>query len=655
MGAYEDLVARKLRFQSGKGLDVAPRDYGLFPHQRDLVEWALRRGRAAIFADTGLGKSRIQVAWADTIARETGGDVLILAPLAVAEQTVEEGESIGVKVTHARDGKDIQPGINITNYARLHRFDCSRFTGVVLDESSIIKHHTSKTLQQLLEAFERTPFKLCATATPAPNDWTELGTHAQFLGYRTQSEMLAEFFVHDGGDTGNWRLKGHAKGLFWKWVASWGALLRSPADLGHDAAAYALPPLEVTQHTVEAGSAPMEGMLFALEASSLMERRDARRASLDARVKACVLLIKNENSKLAANANGEFCDDMEERVRREPETEGGVRPGLQGEAQLTSFQEQGVSRRVHEGVLREESGEVQETNSGAAGAVQRQSTREICGMRENAGEGEVCCEGVGGEQPGRKEVAEACGCLRDFAVRLQRNDGDAEQCMRDLRLLRHERSEDVSRCGSLPHDREDSRDSVRKLQSRTWKVQGRRDEANVSCGVPVEKWLIWCDLNDEQDALERALQDEGISFVSIRGSTEEDDRLQRERDWRLGSAQVLISKSKIFGWGLNWQHCARMAFVGVTDSFEAYYQAVRRCWRFGQKRPVHVHIFASEQEGSVVANLARKEDDAKAMAESLSAETLDAVRESVLGFSRETNDYAPSVPMAIPSFLRKAA
>ena len=461
MGAYEDLVARKLRFQSGKGMDVAPRDYGLFPHQRELVEWALRRGRAAIFADTGLGKSRIQVAWADTIARETGGDVLILAPLAVAEQTVEEGESIGVKVTHARDGKDIQPGINITNYARLHRFDCSRFTGVVLDESSIIKHHTSKTLQQLLEAFERTPFKLCATATPAPNDWTELGTHAQFLGYRTQSEMLAEFFVHDGGDTGNWRLKGHAKGLFWKWVASWGALLRSPADLGHDAAAYALPPLDVTQHTVEAGSAPMEGMLFALEASSLMERRDARRASLDARVKACADLVNSDH-----------------------------RP-----------------------------------------------------------------------------------------------------------------------------------------------------------------WIVWCDLNDEADALRKAIPD----AVEIRGSDDDADKERRLHDFAHGHIRVLVTKPKIAGFGLNFQHCARMAFVGVTDSFEAYYQAVRRCWRFGQKRPVHVHIFASEQEGSVVANLARKEADAKAMAESLSAETLEAVRESVLGFSRETNDYAPSVPMAIPSFLRKTA
>lgn len=464
MGANDDylaFVAQKLRFQSGKGLDVALRDYGLFPHQSDLVRFGLRRGRAAIFAKTGLGKSRIQVAWADTVHRETGGDILILAPLAVAEQTVEEGAAIGVRVTHARDKADVRPGVNITNYARLHRFDCSRFVGVVLDESSIIKHHSSKTLQQLLESFDRTPYKLCATATPAPNDWTELGTHAEFLGYRTQSEMLAEFFVHDGGDTGTWRLKGHAKHLFWKWVASWGALIRSPADLGYDASAYNLPPLEITQHTVKVDVEPVEGLLFALEASSMMERRSARRASLDARVVACADIV---------NAD-------------------------------------------------------------------------------------------------------------------------------------------------------------------------------------MQPWVVWCDLNDEADALLDAIPD----AVEIRGSDEDEHKERCLHDFAHGRIRVLVTKPKIAGFGLNWQHCARMAFVGVTDSFESYYQSVRRCWRFGQKRPVHVHVFASEQEGAVVANLARKESDAEHMADALSAETLDAFKESVLGYSRETNEYNPAVRMSIPKFLKVAA
>lgn len=250
MSGYSDFVSAKLRSAPPAGIAADPGDYGLFPHQRHLVRYALRRGRSAVFADTGLGKSRIEVAWADTVHRHTGGDVLILAPLAVAQQTVEEAASIGVTVTHARDDSDIRPGINVTNYDRLHRFDTDRFVGVAPDESSIIKHHGSKTLALLLDAFDRTPYKLCATATPAPNDWTELGTHAEFLGVRSRAEMLAEFFVHDGGDTQTWRLKGHARQLFWRWVAGWGALVRSPADLGCDASAYALPPLTVEQHTV---------------------------------------------------------------------------------------------------------------------------------------------------------------------------------------------------------------------------------------------------------------------------------------------------------------------------------------------------------------------------------------------------------------------
>jgi superfamily II DNA or RNA helicase len=401
----------------------------------------------------------MQLAWADTVHRHTGRDVLILAPLAVAEQTAEEGASIGVKVNHAREDGDLTHGINITNYDRLHKFDTERFGGVVLDESSIIKHHNSKTLAMLMDAFNRTPYRLCATATPAPNDWTELGTHAEFLGIRSRAEMLAEYFVHDGGDTQTWRLKGHAKHLFWRWVSSWGALVRSPADLGHDASRYALPPLHVTQHTVSSGE-PVFGQLFHTEAQTLMERREARRSSLVERVRACAGIINQD---------------------RQP-------------------------------------------------------------------------------------------------------------------------------------------------------------------------WVVWCDLNAEGDALTAAIPD----AVEIRGSDDVDVKERRLHDFAHGKIRVLVTKPSIAGFGLNWQHCARMAFVGVTDSFEAYYQAVRRCWRFGQQREVNVHIFASEQEGAVVANLQRKETEARAMAESLSAETMESVRSNVLGSRRESNPYQPSAAMNLPSFLRAA-
>ncbi len=456
--SYTDFISTKLCRVPPTGIDgPVELPHGLFDFQQALVTWALRRGRAAIFADTGLGKSRMQLAWADAVNRVMGHDVLILAPLAVAAQTVEEGREIGVAVKQCRDGSEVEPGITITNYDRLHRFDTSRFGAVVLDESSVIKHHTSKTLAMLLDAFEQTPFKLCATATPAPNDWTELGTHAQFLGICSQVEMLSEYFVHDGGDTQTWRLKGHARQQFWRWVASWAALVRKPSDLGYDDARYNLPPLRVHQHTTQTNQEPAMGMLFALEANTLSERRQARRDSLEGRVKACADMV---------NADG-------------------------------------------------------------------------------------------------------------------------------------------------------------------------------------EPWIVWCDLNAEGDALRAAIP----GAVEIRGSDEPEVKEQRLIDFAAGRIRVLITKPSIAGFGLNWQHCARMAFVGVTDSWEAYYQAVRRCWRFGQKREVNVHVFASDLEGAVISNLQRKERDAKAMADSLSSETQAAVMEQVTGVTRISNPYSPDRTFEIPSWL----
>jgi superfamily II DNA or RNA helicase len=461
MSDYLDLISRKLALVPPSGIASGFSIPGsLFPHQSALTAWALRRGRAAIFADTGLGKSRMQLAWADAVRKHTKRPVLILAPLAVAAQTAQEGAELDLQVTVCRDGSESSSGINITNYDRLHRFDPSIYGGVVLDESSIIKHHSARTFQTLTEAFKDTPFRLCATATPAPNDWTELGTHAEFLGICKRQEMLAEYFTHDGGDTSVWRLKGHARGIFWRWVCSWGALIRRPSDLGFDDSAYALPPLHLHEHTVETEMAT-NGMLFAMEAQTLSERRDARRSSMADRVGDCAAII----------------------------------------------------------------------------------------------------------------------------------NGDSRA------------------------------------------------------------WVIWCDLNAEGEALRKAIP----GAVEICGADDTDTKEQRLRDFAEGRIRVLVTKPSIAGFGLNWQHCDRMAFVGVTDSFEAYYQAVRRCWRFGQKRDVHVHIFASESEGAVVANLKRKERDAVAMAEHLSAETRGAVMVEVTGSTRNTNIHNAAQTVMVPAFLRSAA
>lgn len=462
MSDYEQFVERKLATVAPSGIsggfDLPP---SLFPHQSALTSWALRRGRSAIFADTGLGKSRMELAWANAVHRYTRKPVLILTPLAVAAQTAQEAAAIGIEAYVVRDGAELRPGINITNYDRLHRFDTSVFGGVAPDESSVIKHHDAKTFKALTDAFGKTPFRLPASATPAPNDWTELGTHAEFLGICTRREMLSEYFCHDGGDTQNWRLKGHARQAFWRWVVSWGALIRKPSDLGYDDAAYALPPLHLHEHHVDV-EMPTNGMLFAVEAQTLSERREARKASLEQRVEECARIVNAERG---------------------------------------------------------------------------------------------------------------------------------------------------------------------------------------------EPWVVWCDLNDESTALTKAID----GAIEIRGSDDSDTKEDRLQAFAVGKARVLVSKPSICGWGLNWQHAARMAFVGVTDSYEAYYQAVRRCWRFGQKRPVHVHIFASKAEGAIVANLKRKEREAQAMAEALSAETRDAVMAEVTGTSRQTNLHNNSKAVSVPSWLRSAA
>lgn len=459
---YSAFIKRKLSRVPATGIATGfSVPASLFLHQSALASWALRRGRAAIFADTGLGKSRMQLAWADAVQRHTKRPVLILAPLAVAPQTVAEGVEIGVEIKHCRDGSETHGEcIVITNYDRLHRFNPEQFGGVVLDESSCIKHHDSKTLRLLLDAFQVTQFKLCATATPAPNDWTELGTHAEFLGLCTRQEMLAEFFTHDGGDTSVWRLKGHARGEFWRWVSQWGAMVRRPSDLGFDDTAYKLPPLHLHEHTVKTDM-PVNGMLFAAEAQTLSERRDARRFSVADRVKECAAIVNSDS----------------------------------------------------------------------------------------------------------------------------------------------------------------------------------------------ESWVVWCDLNAEGDALTSAIN----GAVQIAGSDPVEVKEQRLADFAAGRIRVLVSKPSICGFGLNWQHAARMAFVGVTDSFESYYQAVRRCWRFGQKREVHVHVFASSAEGAVVANLRRKERDAAAMAEALSQETRDAVMQEVTGTERQTNTHNASRSVVVPAFLKEAA
>jgi superfamily II DNA or RNA helicase len=464
--SYQDWLARKALVVVPAGFEPGDLSPALFPFQADLTRWALRHGRAALFADTGLGKTLMQLEWAWRVHVHTGAPVLILTPLAVAAQTVAEAARFGIEATLCRDAADWSPGINVTNYERLHRFEghLPGIGGVVLDESSCLKDFTSKTRTDLIERFRSVPFRLACTATPSPNDHTELGNHAEFLGVMTRSEMLASYFINDGDKANTWRLKRHAEHDFWRWVCSWAALVRKPSDLGYDDGAFALPPLVTSDvelaATVEA--AKNQGRLFVEPASTLSEQRTARRSTLQQRCEAVAALVATE---------------------------------------------------------------------------------------------------------------------------------------------------------------------------------------------PGEPWLVWCELNDESAELAKLIP----GSTEVVGSDAPESKERALLGFASGEHRILVSKPSIAGMGMNFQRCARMVFVGLSHSFEQYYQAVRRCWRFGQEREVHVYIVAHELEGGVVENVRRKHADAERMGDELSRLAGRFVRESVLGAARTHDGYAACDEMVIPQWLEVAA
>lgn len=455
MNDYKQFIASKQFNVQPSGFVADKINSHLFNYQRDLVSWALKLGKAALFTMTGTGKTFMQVEWAERVCRHTGEKVLILAPLAVSIQTVKEAEKLGIKIQLCSEQSDCIEGINITNYEKLEHFSPAEFSGIVLDESSILKSFTSATRNQLISSFSKTPYKLACTATPAPNDFMELGNHAEFLNVMSRTEMLSMFFVHDGGDTSQWRLKGHAEDKFWEWVASWAAILNEPSDLGYSNDGFQLPKLHTHESVVH--SEKTDGDLFALEAQTLEERRAARKSSFSSRVNKCAEMINGSN----------------------------------------------------------------------------------------------------------------------------------------------------------------------------------------------DIWLVWCDLNIESEALKKAIP----GAIEVKGSDTQEHKERSMVDFAQGKIRVLISKPSICGFGMNFQVCHNMAFVGLSDSFEQYFQAVRRCWRFGQKKEVHVHIITSEAEGSVLKNIKRKENDAQRMIDSMISHTRRFVQANIHQSITMSKSYAPNTKIVIPNWL----
>ena len=615
----------------------------LFPFQRASTKWALQRGRAALFLGTGLGKTACQCEWARHVEEYTGKPVLILAPLAVSHQTIGEADKIlGMEVKFANHNAEIAGrGIYITNYGKLDRFHPQIFGGVVWDESSILKHADAKTRQKLLDAFQHTPFRLACTATPAPNDYMELGGHCEALGIMKTSEMLATFFVHDGGETQKWRLKRHAEKDFWKWMASWCICAQKPSDIGFSDDGYVLPELRMHDVIVDCDCKPLTGELFAMPARTLLERKSARRLTIDDRVGFCYQLTNDSKAKSVEVVVSE----------KQNSVVGKEKAGLARDKGCNDEEDACQKKEISQGLLQEEScGRKLERKERAdlAGHLQFEEEAEICDRPEIPRGNKGGIQALGKEESTKEKGATAKKVWdNDRAIRT--DDEVTVEQVRDMRILKDEQEMAFSSLGPLPQDGESKGDTLQRMQFRVGKNEGQSSTVESSGGISREdQWIVWCGLNAEQDALAKML---GNECVSIQGSTSDEDKVRLHKLWLNGHKRVLVTKCSVFGFGLNWQHCRKMAFIGLSDSWESLYQAVRRVWRYGQARDVDVYLIISSLETAVLQNIKRKEADAQRMQAALVEHMSDLTKKSFSATARTTSDYRPTKKLELPAWL----
>lgn len=295
--SYEKFLEGKAYRSDSHGFEPIDLNPMLFPFQADIVRWACRKGRACVFADCGMGKGPIALEWASQVVKHSGGGVLIVAPLAVSNQFVREGRKFGVKVNKCKESSDVVDGINVTNYERLEKFEGMEFSGVALDESSILKNYSGKTRNKIIDMFRGVPFKLACTATPSPNDVMELANHSEWVESLDRKTMLATYFVHDGGMTSKWRLKGHAVDAFWDYVSTWAVTITKPSDLGYSDDGYKLPNLTIDKVVLESNNGFDDDRLFPVEATNLTDQRTARRNTLELKADYIAQMVNSDDAQ----------------------------------------------------------------------------------------------------------------------------------------------------------------------------------------------------------------------------------------------------------------------------------------------------------------------------------------------------------------------
>jgi hypothetical protein len=657
--SYRSFLASKRLTAPSVGIDVDPATLhpAMREHQRRITAWALKKGRAAVFADTGLGKALIAMEWAQQLGLAgLAPRTLILAPLSVAQQFVREGEKWGIPVVYARSEAEAPAtGIVTSNYERLDRFmveDTTRWPAVVLDESSILKTYTGETKRKLIARFRHTMYRLCCTATPAPNDVEELCHHADFLGVMSEQDMKATFFISKGQDqkSSRFRLKNHARKAFYSWLASWAVAAKLPSDLTGVAAddeGYVLPPLHIHSTFVPVEWVP-PGQLFLVQLKGIVERAAVRRDTFKERCAATVKIIEaswsqNNNSNTSEIVTSERETNYSLPTRSDDLN--GVQSGTSNKSNITAIGTPATESRNEQDKTRNvRRGRRKKSNSDAG------SDTPITSLT-----------GSGSRQK------PDCGELRILESRRQASlSGNTDSLLPTSNGLCESRMASAPSAVLPKTTREPDCISTTTMPravsgdysaaGATWEldcsriVQNDWQPPSLTSSGPPEQWIVWCGLDAEQEEIVRLL---GERCISVYGSLSADEKERRVAAWQRGDVPVLVTKVSICGFGVNWQHCARQVFVGLSDSYEAYYQAIRRSWRFGQPRPVHAHIVLSEPERAVYDNVLRKEAEAGELTRELVAAMRDFER-AELGISKQDTEdrYAPTRPLVLPAWLK---
>ena len=596
---YDEIIANKRTQIISSGFDPLPFTAPLFDWQKLVVSWAIKQGRAALFAECGLGKTPMQLEWADQVCRHTGGSVLILAPLAVSPQTVAEGRKFGINVTHCREQSDVKPGVNITNYERLEKFTPSLFAGVVLDESSILKSFQGKTRIMLTESFAETPFRLCCTATPAPNDYTEMGQHADFLGVCSPAQMLATYFINDTFNTGDWRLKKHARTAFWEWVATWAACVSKPSDLGFSDDGYVLPALNFKTEMVHVDqvSERADGELFRNPTLSATNLHQEMRLTNEARCKRVAEIVDavDEDFNVWCNTNYE-ADELMRKIPYAVEVRGDDTTeyketcakwfcGIElAEKDMDLIAKKCFTRTCgKKNTPKAETANtqtIQNTENAESGTVEpRRKTENICDNTTP----QINTDGQSEPQSNSESITIAAGKntkpAKSIAQRSNSNQSDTGSKIPTSRNEEDSKNTDSqssnsTQCSNLKTD------AVQSAECQT--PAGRKSSLLLTTATPQTK--------SEDFYAKPAISELESSEMTL-------------GDWKkrlLTSRKVVVTKGSIFGFGLNFQSCRNSVFCGLSYSYEQLHQMLRRNYRFGQLREVNAYIVQADTEGPIL-------------------------------------------------------